>query len=519
MENFPENENLNEQEEFSTVFSNPTEHTTKAVKNGNKKRILTVLSAFCALAVLVGGTFAAVKLIPKKSDETTGQPELKEIEVLSQKDTDLKSVTVNNKNGSFKFYSIITKAEDENSEDTAKWYLEGYKQELVSTSSISNIVNNITNISASREITEKTAEECGLVNPAISADVAANDGGKWSVLIGSKSPDNSGVYLKLSTKDTIYLIPDAIDESLTFEPLDLANTDSIAGINLDSNYADYTEDGKLKSFDSIIVSGKNFPKNVVIKPNNNDIEKTISYVITEPVERVAENADKLLSVFSDGITVSGAYSFDVTPETLSALGLNNPDFAAKIKVKDFTYTYKFKLQSDGSYAVVTDDSIMVKKVSAGSLEVLGYTETDFYADWVFIESIDKIANLTVNSGGKSYSFDIKANEDEESEESYIVNYDGKTLKSYDFQSFYQYCISLKSSDFTTENLSGPDDASLVYSYNDGTKPVTVTFKKATATKYQYYINGSPMGKVNSSEFNKLDKYLKQLVSGQTVTYN
>ena len=519
MENFPENENLNEQEEFSTVFSDPTEHTTKAVKNGNKKRILTVLSAFCALAVLVGGTFAAVKLIPKKSDETTGQPELKEIEVLSQKDTDLKSVTVNNKNGSFKFYSVITKAEDENSEDTVNWYLDGYKQELVSTSSISTIVNSITNISASREITEKTAEECGLVNPVISADVVANDGGKWSVQIGGKSPDNSGVYLKLSTKDTIYLIPDAIDESLTFEPLDLANTDSIAALSLDSNYSDYTEDGKLKSFDSITVSGKNFPKNVIIEPNNNKIAEMMPYVITEPVERVAENADKLLSLFADGLTVSGAYSFDVTPKTLSDLGLNNPDFTAKIKVKDFTYTYKFKLQSDGNYAVVTDDSIMVKKVSADSQEVLGYSETDFYANWVFIESIDKIANLTVNSGGKSYSFDIKANPDEDSEEDYIVDYEGKSIKSSDFQAFYEYCISLKCSDFATESLTVPDEASLIYSYNDGSKPVTVTFKKATATKHQYYVNGKPMGKVNSSEFNKLDKYLQKLVNGQTVTYN
>lgn len=519
MENFPENENLNGQEEFSTVFSNPTEHTTKAVKNGNKKRILAVLSAFCALAVLVGGTFAAVKLIPKKSDQTEEQPELKEIEVLSQKDADLKSITVNNKNGSFKFYSVITKAEEDDGEDTVNWYLDGYKEELVSTGSISGIVNNITKITASREITEKTAEECGLVNPAISADVVANDGGKWSVQIGGKSPDNSGVYLKLSTKDTIYLIPDAIDESLTFEPLDLANTDSIAALSLDSNYSDYTEDGKLTTFDSLTVSGKNFPKNLVIKPNHNQTVDIFPYVITEPTERIAENTDKILSIFANGVTVSGAYSFDVTPKTLSALGLNNPDFTAKIKVKDFTYTYKFKLQSDGNYAVVTDDSIMVKKVSADSLVVLGYSETDFYANWVFIENIDKIANLTVNSGGKSYSFDIKANPDEDSEEDYIVDYEGKSIKSSDFQAFYEYCISLKCSDFATESLTVPDEASLIYSYNDGSKPVTVTFKKATATKHQYYVNGKPMGKVNSSEFNKLDKYLQKLVNGQTVTNN
>ena len=61
---------------------------------------------------------------------------------------------------------------------------------------------------------------------------------------------------------------------------------------------------------------------------------------------------------------------------------------------------------------------------------------------------------------------------------------------------------------------------MIYTYNDGkTSPVKVTFKKATATKYQYSLNGKPMGKVNASEFKKLDKYLQQLVNGETVTYN
>ena len=46
MENFPENENLNGQEEFSTVFSDPTEHTTKSFKNSNKRRIFGALPNF-----------------------------------------------------------------------------------------------------------------------------------------------------------------------------------------------------------------------------------------------------------------------------------------------------------------------------------------------------------------------------------------------------------------------------------------------------------------------------------------
>ena len=521
MNNFPENENLTQDEEFSTIFSNPEKHKTVAVKNGNKKRLKIVIAALSALAVLVAGTFAVIKLIPEKQDETS-TPELKEIEVLSQKDTDYKTVTVNNKNGSFKFYSVITKAEDEKSEDTAKWYLDGYAQDLVSTSNISQVISSLTEISASREITEKTPKECGLETPSVKADVVTQDNGEFSILIGDKSPDNSGVYLKLSTKDTIYLISDTIDQTLTFEALDFANTDSISGLSLQSKYSDYITDGKLTGFDSVTVSGKNFAKNVVIEPNNDDkMTEFMPYVVTSPSERVAENTDKMLSLFAEGVTVTGAYSFDVSPATLAKLGFNNPDFVATVKVMDFTYTYKFKLQSDGNYAVITDDSKMVKKVSAGSYEILEYTETDFYASWVFIESIEKIANLTVKLGDQSYSFDIEKNPDSENNENmYTVNYQGKSIKSDEFQTFYQYCISLACSDFTTENLNTSDEASLTYTYNDGTtSPVTVSFKKATATKYQYSLNGKAMGKVNASEFKKLDKYLQQLINGETVTYN
>ena len=146
MNNFPENENLNEAEEISTIFSDPEQHKKVATKNGNKKRLTIVISALVAVAVLIGGTFAVVKLIPEKQEETSSNS-FEEIEVLSKKDTDYKTVTLTNKNGSFKFYSVITKAEDKDSEDTAQWYLDGYEKDLVSTSSISQLVRYVSNIS------------------------------------------------------------------------------------------------------------------------------------------------------------------------------------------------------------------------------------------------------------------------------------------------------------------------------------------------------------------------------------
>ena len=51
-------------EEDSTVFSAPVEHKKKAVKNGGKKRLTSIIAACVAVAVLLGGTIAIIKLIP-----------------------------------------------------------------------------------------------------------------------------------------------------------------------------------------------------------------------------------------------------------------------------------------------------------------------------------------------------------------------------------------------------------------------------------------------------------------------
>lgn len=522
MNNFPENENIKNEEEFSTVFSDPEQHKTVVKKDGNKKRLKKVITALVALVVLVSGTFAAVKLIPKKQDDTS-TPSLEEIEVLSQSDSDYKTVTVKNKNGSFKFYSVVTKSEDEDAQDTVNWYMDGYDESLVNTSSISQIVNALTEISASREITEKTAAQCGLENPVIEARIVTQDDAQFSVLIGDKSPDNSGFYLKLSTKDTIYLIPDGIDTRLTFTALDMANTDALKAVTVPDKYADYTNDGTLSRFDSLTVSGKNFENPIVIETNTDEVlGEYMPYLITSPTKRVAENYEDLFALFSSGVTVSGAYSFDVSSSTLNSLGLNNPDFIATIKIQDFTYTYKFKLQSDGNYAVIGDDSVMVKKVTADSCKYLSYSTTDFYSTLVFMESIENISNLTLKTADKTYSFDIAKNtESEDDDETFIITYEGKNdIKSSEFQTFYRFCISLVCSDFTTDTLVADEALSITYTYNDkDIQPVTISFKKASATKYQYTLNGTAMGKINASEFIKIDKYLQQLISGKTVTFN
>ena len=145
MNNFDENQNINNiepEEEFSTVFSDPLLHKTVADgKKGNgKKRLLNVVAGLLAVAILIGGVFAVVKLIPKMDDEGTSSTTPK-ITVLEMADKDIKKVTLTNKNGTFVMNNTASK--DDDGEEEYSWSLNGYKDSVISQSALSNITANV----------------------------------------------------------------------------------------------------------------------------------------------------------------------------------------------------------------------------------------------------------------------------------------------------------------------------------------------------------------------------------------
>ena len=195
--------------------------------------------------------------------------------MLDKSSDDFKTVTVTNKSGTFKLYSEEEKDESSSSSsDTSSsstktvWYLDGYAKDVINSSSVSGIVSSAASVTASREVTAKSAAECGLESPAVKADFVTKDGAEFSLLIGGESPDGTGTYIKLSTDDKIYINDSSIDSSLEFDALSLAATDSIAGVPTSDLSSDYKDDnGDLSSFDSITLTGSNFPEKLTIAPN------------------------------------------------------------------------------------------------------------------------------------------------------------------------------------------------------------------------------------------------------------
>ena len=526
MNNIPENEKkeLTEEvadassEEFSTIFSDPTAHKKTAENVKKKKRLPIIIASFLAVAVLVGGTVGVIKLIPEKEDDTSA-PTVEDIKVLEMESEDFKEAVVTNSNGVFKLYldKVETEALDsDKKEESSFWYLEGYSKDHINELTVGSKVGSLANITSTMEITKLTPADCGLDNPTCKVEFTTTKDEKFSVLIGKENIDkvSGGYYLKLSNSDKIYVVDDAYKSNFDFNEFDLANTDSLPHFELDSSYSNYKgDDGNISTFDTLTVTGSNFPKPVVIVPNTDEqLSSLAGFVVTSPTKRIAENVTALFEAFQKGVIVSGVYSFDVSNESLKKFGLDKPQFIATMKIGTKTLTHKFSLQEDGNYAAIADGATLIKKVPASNVPFAAYTEKDFYSTWVCLNSIDDLKSLSIVTPEKTYDFGIEANPDEESDDKYIITYNGTKIDCQSFQDFYQVAISVTCSDFTVDNLSAKESYSFIFNFKDEIGGQNrIDFVKANDTRYQYKSDGVALGKVNSSAINKVITELKKLV--------
>ena len=502
MSDFFDDENLVSQE---------IDESPKEEKIIPKKKLLPKLIAgFLCVAILVGGLFAVIKFIPEKEDEDNTSSAFKTIEALKLDKDKVKSLSVTNENGTFSFSKIT-----EN--DTAKWILEGINADLLSEDKISSVVNSATSIDAIRKITEKTEEQCGIDTSKIYAEIVSEDSSVEKIIFGDQSPDNSGFYLKLSGSNEIYLVEDSVKTAFEFDSLFFAAADMIPAVSSEG-LDGYFTDGKLSKFDSLTVTGKNYATPLVFVPNTDkSFSEYIPYKITSPEDHYADNMDSILAVFADGISAGGAYSYDTTASEIAKFGLNSPDLKLTVKLGTKSFTNSFKLQDDGNYAGISSDGKFIYKVSNSSIsEIANGDATKYYSSNICLFSIDKLDSFVITAEGKSYDFGIKKIEDEDSKDPYEITYEGKSIDCSSFQSLYQYVVSLSCFDFTTGDTDKSNTVTLTFKFKDG-DVVTVDFEKFNDTKYQYSMNGKPIGKVQSSKINKLVKYTKKLANGEKIT--
>ena len=522
-ESVPADDTVSEAEntdEESTVFSAPVEHKNKAPKNGGKKRLISIIAACVAVAVLVGGTIAIIKLIPEMKDDETASSVFEDIAVV---DTDSKSfttVTVNNKNGEFKFVTqqINGTNADGESEITTYWTVEGIDVSKLSTTTTNSIITAAADVVATREIDTKTPSECGFDSPKYKISVTSSATDPYTVLVGDTSPDGLGSYMMLEGSDKIYVAPDSEFTEFDFTLLDLSDKTSIPITTFSTSTADNKiADGTYAFFDSLTLSGKLFPEAITIINNEekNDSAELMPYLITTPTTRYAnsENLNSLVSLFSAESAVAGNYALEVNDETLKLMGFDNPDAVVTMTINGEPRTFKFVIVDEEYSAVIYDGAPMIRKVITSNFAFLSLKSEDLYYKNLFMNSINDVKTLKFNDAEGETKFDISYTEDENSEKTYKVIADGKEIVAQNFQDFYADFVGIQCSNFKTQEITADPDGTITFVFNDGSETV-IKFYRANDTEYQYTIEGNAMGKITSSEYNKMVNNIRSIAAGE-----
>ncbi len=513
-----EAENANDEE--STVFSAPVEHKNKAPVNAGKKRITSIIAACVAVAVLVGGTIAIVKLIPEMKGDETVSSVFEDIKVVDADSNAFTAVTIKNKNGEFKFVTqqINGVDADGNDEATTYWTVEGIDVSKLSTTTTNTIIKAAADIIATRKIDTKTPSECGFDSPKYKISVTSSATDPYTVLVGDTSTDGLGSYMMLEGKDEIYVVSDDEFTEFEFALLDLSDKTSIPITTFSSNTSDNkTTDGTYAFFDSLTISGKLFPETITIVNNNetSDSAALLPYIITTPSQRYAnhENLNSLVGLFSTETAVAGNYALDANDETIKLFGLDKPDVVVTMTINGEARTFKFvKVDSEYS-AVIYDGAPMIRKIITSNLAFLSLKPEDLYYKNLFMNSINDIKELKFKDADGDVKFGISYTEDENSNKTYTVIADGKEIAAQNFQDFYADFVGIQCSDFKTQEISAEPDSTVTFVFNDGSESV-IEFYRANDTEYQYTRDGKSMGKITSSEYNKMINNIRKIASGE-----
>ncbi len=501
-------------EEESTVFSAPVEHKDRTPKKGNKKRMVSVIAAIVAVAILIGGTIAVIKFIPELEEDEVASSIFEDISLIDKDSSTFTTVNITNTNGTFKFISkeITYTDEDGNTDTTTHWGVEDIDVTKMSTDSMTSVISSAASITAIREISTKTASECGLDEPIIKVSVEDATNGSFGFVVGDSSTDGLGNYFMIDGDDKIYVVPTSELSAFQFNLVDLSDKTAIPATIFSTDTSEYTaEDGSYAYFDSLTLSGKLYGTTITIENNNEDSASAsiIPYIITTPTKRFAqsENITPLITLFSNSISVSGNYAFDITDQTLKEFGLDDPDAVLTMTINGESKYFKFSVIDSDYCAVVYDDATMIRKVDFSLFAFLSLAAEDFYDKHPFMYSINDVSTIELIDSEGSIEFDISSSLDEDSNTVYTVLANGTEIVASDFQTFYADFVGTQCNSFEVTEVSGEAESTISFVFNDGSS-TTVKFYKIGETKYQYSVDDVQMGNITSSAYRKLIRNIK-----------
>lgn len=497
-----ENSNQNKENadaEFSTIFADPTAHSDKEKKSKNKNKI-RIIAGLLAVVVLVGAIFGVKKWLPEKQgDDIATIPTEK---VYAVNSAAIKEVIITNASDTLRIYREAVATSIENNSQTATvTLLDGYDNELIDTASLEQIITSVSSLDAYGKYEADDLAAYGLDKSEITVKVVTNEG-EFTVNYGSDTSDHTRCYaLVSSAPETVFVVGANSKASVNVTAFDLAISTGIAAIEkTDKNEKYFDEEGKLSTFDSIVLSGKRFPNAITFKPNTDDsFSSYASFITTTPQKRIATKVEELRDLFGTVTSSSSCVSFDKSAESLKKFGLDDPDIVVTMNIAGETYTYYIAAQegTNSNFYVTASNDKLIRTVPITNLPFANYKEKDFYTLFMVLEAFADVSRFEL-SGEVNASFDISYDEDNEE---HIVKLGDKSIDSEKFQSAYADFISTTGIDISVLPTSNETSLTIKLHHKDGSAPTELSFKKVSETRYQYYVGGTPMGQITSTAYN------------------
>ena len=498
------------------------------------RRIITVTALFVVIILLITGTIV-VKNLPKPAEEEEqGSVANESITVNKTATENIEKIIIN---GSYGEMVLVSKKNEKSesseeatssdsyadlTEDLYTWEIQGYDQSLISSTEVNAAADNLAVISATRIMEEDQTRKAiyGLNKPSVVAEVFLRDGKDYTLTVGDLSPDKSGYYASMSGDPKIYLIsagtvnnfntsPEAMAESV------IVNTPTVDDFTKRTDKKKYCDEetGMLASFDSIELSGSKYGQKAVITPieDNDFVEYNISLgTYTRYAE--ATIVEEMFSLMGNGLVAIDTYALEPDEATIKKYGLDAPEASIVIKYGSLSTKLKATRYDEEHYAVMVDGRNAIYAVYVDALPMLEYDLEEYYYTFVFQELISSFKTIKVETGNKSYVFDINSRSDG----AFIARGNGKDINEELLSTYYQYFLTLEP-EVKESYKDGKASLKATFTYSSESKgEVVIELINQSPRRYLVRINGNDYGVVNSTNFDALVVYADYVMEDRGI---
>ncbi len=464
------------------------------------KTLIIALSAVLALLIAVIIFDAIAKREGNKPIDTPAA----EYNVVAENYKNLVKIEIENKNDKF----VIEKDEDD---VLSIAEFKGFPQSTGNYTIVSSGVSNF--VTKYKIENPEDLDAYGLKAPQATAHIHYSSGRSYKIFIGNQADYSAGMgyYSMLEGDNNVYVL-----DSSTAELLICPKINYISLVLSNSTSEDLISDVNSVSFSGTDVVPFTLSK-AKITYDGLEYDDTLKinkpydiYVEEEKMEAVLSS---LLNLFANEVEKLGTTSAD-----LQKYGLLNPSCKVTInKGSDETLVISVGGKSpDGKRYIMTDKYDVVFKVLEENIANFSkIAPKNVMSTRPVVPSIFLVKNLIVETGGKSYNFQITS---DPNDTGYIkIKLDGKEIDEANFKKFYATTIDYEAVDTAAPGTSGEKELTITYVYRDSATPSDkIEFYYNDARQYKAVKNGESYFITNYNGVKNIITRLEKLIKGESI---